>query len=176
MKTKIIDYDELKSGMNKLKRKKTAPMGAGPVKGLLVPSLLPIPSPNILDLLLGKVVTEIIKSFFNEPADFSDNDLENIEHLINEGRRQGLEELDIKISKDLGSKIGLSVGLPIEVPIGVNLNLDKNNKGEYIINVKFKDISYKDEAEALKRYSELHKDGILTDEEFALKKKEILRI
>jgi hypothetical protein len=181
-----IDYDVLKNGFKRIAEQNVSPsigstlakVAFGGIFGTnksLVPMPYPYPEPILLKLV-GAAAKQIIEKFFSDPASFSDDDLKNIEHLIQEGRRQGLEEMEIRISKDLGAKIELSVNLPVEnVPIGTSLNLERKNNGDYAIHVKFGNISHKDETEALQGYHNLLKDGILTKEEFEKKKTEILR-
>lgn len=122
-------------------------------------------------------ISKLITAFFPDPAEFSDDDLENIEHLIEEGRKQGLEKLDITINKDLGSSFEVSAGIPIDgAAHNAKIELKKTNKGDYVIKVDYKEISYTAEVEAPQKYAQLNKDGIITDEEFKNKKKEILRV
>jgi len=61
--------------------------------------------------------------------------IENIKEIIRAGQENNVDELEIKINKDLGIDIGTdlnSVGIPFDA------NFKVGSKGETIINVKYK--------------------------------------
>lgn len=181
MKKEVINYDDMRAGVRKAKAKSSPSMKKSLVKGFLLgPTFTSIPyfpQQDILIRMLGKALAELFKKYFSNPADFSEDDRENIEHLIREGRRQGLEELEINISKDLGAKIDLSAGFPVKgIPLGVKISVDKKSNGDYVIRVKYLPINHMQDIEALKKYADLHEKGVLTDEEFERKKRDILGI
>ncbi len=65
----------------------------------------------------------------------SGDDIENIKEIIRAGQENNVDELEIKINKDLGIDIGTnlnSVGIPFDAKFKVG------SKGETIINVKYK--------------------------------------
>lgn len=175
MMKETINYDDLKNAC--LKTKKSGGTGSltkglfgGMIRGGLSSTLRPMyPDP------LSALLIALINKWFSNSANFSEDDRENIEHLIREGRRQGLEQMEIQISKDLGQKIGLSGKLPIEnIPIGVSIEVDQKKNGSYVINVKFQPQSHCEDVEAIKQYAKLRQEGIISDEEFEKKKKAIL--
>ena len=176
-KKESVNYDDLRKISRKMEEQGGSSLagtlanrvmkGILPFGGLLPPSPLPDPTLMVLKVLFAK--------FFSDPVDFSDDDTENIEHLIQEGRRQGLEEMEIHVSKDLGGKMGLSANVPIEgVPVGVSANVEKKNNGDYVIHVKFRAVNHAEDLNALKSYAELRDNGTITEKEFKQKKREIL--
>lgn len=65
----------------------------------------------------------------------SGDDIENIKEIIRAGQENNVDELEIKINKDLGIDIGAglnSVGIPFDAKFKVG------SKGEMIINIKYK--------------------------------------
>jgi hypothetical protein len=176
-KKENVNYDDLRDFYQTMEEQggsswagtmaKTALKAILPGSGLLPIPRWPDPTTALLKALFDK--------FFSDPVDFSDDDAENIEHLIEEGRRQGLEEMEIRVSKDLGGKMGLSANVPLEgVPVGVTANVEKKNNGDYIIHVKFRPKTHLEDVQAIKEYEKLFKDGTITKKQLEKKKKDIL--
>lgn len=185
MTKEIIDYDELKAGFEKIRAKEKSKQKG--LKGVrrsanrlaptttMFPWPYPYPGDDIFSDIIKKALKYVMDKFFPKPADFGEDDLKNIEHLIQMGRLQGLEEMEIRVSKDLGSKIELSSKLPIEnIPLGTSLTLQKNNKGDYVIHVRYESVKHLRDLDALRQYDELRKQGIISEEDFERKKKQIL--
>ena len=131
--------------------------------------------------MTNKIAEKIVEIIFEDNSKHSssitEEDSKHISQLIAKGREQGLEELEIKISKDLGTKLEASATLPIEVPINASASLDKKTNGEYSIKVKYAPIKASEGDEKVKFLRELHKlheDGILTDAEYTDAKKKAI--
>ena len=136
---------------------------------------------NPLDPLTKSIVDKILEVIFEDnsknSSSITEEDSKQISQLIAQGREQGLEELDIRISKDLGAKLEASATLPIEVPVNASAALEKKSNGEYCIKVKYAVIKASEGDEKVKYLRELHqlhKDGILTDEEYTEAKKKAI--
>lgn len=139
----------------------------------------PLGTNNPMDMINGwmlkKVSDRIAEVFFEDAAGnaagITEDDAGYIIDIIEAGRKQGLEEMHINVSKELGSKIEASGTLPVEVPFNVSANLEKSGSGEYCIKVKYMPVDGLDRIAKLKT---LYEAGTLTDEEFAEAKKKII--
>ena len=94
-------------------------------KGFLIPGY------SIYKLLIEPLARKII-----DAATLSQgNDLENIKEIIRSGRENGVDELEIKISKEAGVNIGTDLD-GIGVPCNVNFKVGA--QGETLINVRYR--------------------------------------
>lgn len=133
------------------------------------------PCDPVGDMICRKLSEKIWEVIFedrskNAPT-ITKEDCDNISRIIDEGRKKNLEELEIKISKDLGIKLEASAVLPVEVPINVSAQLCKNSQGEYSIKVKYLPKTIEERLYDLK---ELHEKRLLTDEEYTEAKRRII--
>ena len=162
-----IDYDKLKEDA-KAGVSKTG-------NSFLLNSLYPTHYPNNPSIDLVKIGFKFLKKLIFDSDDSSsvENDWNNIETIIKTAKENGVDELEIKISKELGDKMEISSTLPIELPVNASIKLDKKDSQNYHINIKFKEINYHEQADVLERFAELLEKGIITKEEFKKKKDEI---
>ena len=138
------------------------------------------PLPYLRDPIAEYLIKKITEHLFEvdyedhskQSSSITQEDVQRISQIIAEAKKQGLEELDIKISKDFGAKLAAAATLPIEVPVNASLELNQNQFGEYTIKVKFQRPN--EEMLKLQNLYELHQQGVLTDEEFAEAKKRII--
>lgn len=90
-----------------------------------------IPGYNLYKILVEPLARKVIES-----ANLtSDSDIDNIKEIIRAGKENNVDELEIKLNKDLGIDIGTdlnSVGIPVDAKFKVG------SKGETVINVKYK--------------------------------------
>lgn len=133
------------------------------------------PCDPVGDMIYRKLSEKIWEVIFedrskNSPT-ITKEDCDNISRMIDEGRKKNLEELEIKISKDLGFKLEATAGLPVEVPINVSAQLCKNSQGEYSIKVRYLPKTIEERLYDLK---ELHEKRLLTDEEYTEAKRRII--
>ena len=63
------------------------------------------------------------------------NDFENIKEIIRSGKENGVDELEIKISKEAGVDIGGNLN---EMGVPCNVKFKVGSQGETIINIKYK--------------------------------------
>lgn len=90
-----------------------------------------IPGYDIYKLMIEPLTQKIISSAKVQPG----NDLENIREIIRSGKENGVDELEIKISKESGINIGTDldgIGIPCNVDFRVGA------ESETIINIKYK--------------------------------------
>ena len=132
---------------------------------------------NPIEAWVYKKITETISEVFfddksKQSGSITKEDVERISRLIADGRNQGVEELEIKISKDFGVKLEAAATLPFEVPVNAKALLCKQDNGEYLIKVKYLPPASID---GLRDLHELHKQGALSDEEYAEAKKRVIQ-
>jgi hypothetical protein len=90
-----------------------------------------IPGYDIYKLLIEPLAQRVISAATIKPG----NDLENIKEIIKSGKENGVDELEIKVSKEVGINIGTNLE-KLGVPCDINFNI--GSQGETIINVKYK--------------------------------------
>lgn len=130
----------------------------GPLGGLLEDAIFKTDSDNN-DRLAASTITE--------------SEIYRINRLIEEGRKNGLSELELEISKNLADKFDASATIPLEaitLNIGCKVNVDSD--GKCTLKIKYLPAEISDK---IKQLSILHKDGILTDEEFIRAKGKLLK-
>jgi hypothetical protein len=90
-----------------------------------------IPGYDIYKLLIEPLAQKVI-----DAATLSQgNDLENIKEIIRSGKENGVDELEIKITKEAGVNIGANLH---EVGVPCNVKFKVGSQGETIINIKYK--------------------------------------
>ncbi|GEM_PF-1210775 len=112
-----IDYDDVAS----IALKATFPHG---LKSL-------IPGYDMYKLLLEPLAQRII----DDAKVNKGSDLENIKQIIKSGKENGVDELEIKISKEAGVNIGADLS---EIGVPCNMKFEIGAQGETVINIKYK--------------------------------------
>ena len=90
-----------------------------------------IPGYDVYKLLIEPLAQKVIDAATLSKG----NDLENIKEIIRAGKENGVDELEIKISKEAGVNIGAN--LP-EIGVPCNVNFKVGVQGETVINIKYK--------------------------------------
>lgn len=91
-----------------------------------------IPGYDLYKLLIEPLAQKVI-----DTATLSQgNALENIKEIIRAGKENGVDELEIKISKEAGVNIGAN--LPEEIGVPCNVKFKIGTQGETVINIKYK--------------------------------------
>jgi hypothetical protein len=90
-----------------------------------------IPGYDVYKLLIEPLAQKVI-----DAATLSQgNDLENIKEIIRSGKENGVDELEIKISKEAGVTIGANLH---EIGVPGNVKFKVGTQGETVINIKYK--------------------------------------
>lgn len=109
----------------------------GKIAGLAAKTVLPhgwkslIPLYDTYKLLLEPLAQKVIESATISQGD----DLKNIKEIIRSGKENGVDEMDIKISKTAGIDIGSDLS---QLSIPCNVKFRVGAQGETVINVKYK--------------------------------------
>ena len=177
-KAVVVDYNEV------CEAARNAPAAAGgqarsPFSTTMLSVLPFLGGPLVAGpFITGKLISLLVEELTNRPAspaDFNEDDRDNITHMIEVGRRQGLEEMEIVVGKRRGDKMGLSAGLPIQgLPVKVDASVECTREGDYKIHVRYGAPGHPQDIEALERYHDLMKQGIITPAEYEAKKRKIL--
>jgi hypothetical protein len=91
-----------------------------------------IPGYDIYKSMIEPLTQKIINSAKVQPG----NDIENIREIIRSGKENGVDELEIKISKESGINIGTDLGSMMGIPCNVDFRVGAES--ETIISIKYK--------------------------------------
>ncbi|MBX2977480.1 MAG: hypothetical protein KF721_15240 [Ignavibacteriaceae bacterium] len=130
-------------------------------------------------MLLGPVgsiaedaITSKKSSEFSTASTVSNDEVERIKILIEEGRKNGVAEQEIEVSKDFANTFDVNGSIPIEnMPISVGLKMDKTKNGKFILRVKYLPL---DSVDKLQNLHKLFKEEVLSEDEFKKAKKRLL--
>lgn len=107
-----------------------------------------------------------------EQTDFLEPETEHIRDIIISAREQGLSEITVEVSKDFAAKLTAGGSIPVEgIIINAEAKAKKTKNGKVTLSLKLNPDNTYQQIEKLAR---LHKDGILSDEEFSAAKKRLI--
>lgn len=132
---------------------------------------VPEPVPDLTDYIkIGEKIYEILfEDHSISSSAITEEDIAKINEMIENGRKQGLKELNIKINKNFAHKLKAKATLPFELPVDISMGLEKTYQGEYMIKV-----IYANNLESIDKLNELRKKGAITEEEYQQTKSRLL--
>lgn len=125
---------------------------------------------------LGHFVEELLTKDASEDVhdtdSVSETEVARIQKLIEDGRRRGVSNIEIEISEDFSRDLEVNAGTTLEnIPISVGAKVNRNRDGKLILKVDYFPAELTDK---IRELYQLHKEGMLTDEEFSTAKQKIL--
>lgn len=96
-----------------------------------------------------------------------------ISKLIEQGRIQGLTELEIQVSHGLARNFAVEGGAPVEgIPANVAFKIGQDASGSYVLKISYLPKPTLDKLRDLKK---LYDENVISEEEFRLAKAELLK-
>lgn len=107
------------------------------------------------------------------PEVVREDEIKRVSNLVEQGSRQGVSEIEIEISHGLANKFSTAAGAPVEgLPVNISYDIGKQQNGKYFMKVTYLPKTPMDKIRDLKQ---LHDEGVLTEEEFAQAKMELIK-
>jgi hypothetical protein len=102
-----------------------------------------------------------------------EDEIARVIKLIEQGRNQGLTELEIQVSHGLARDFAVEGGAPVEgIPANIGFKIGQDASGSFVLKISYLPKSTVDKLRDLKK---LYDENVISEDEFRLAKAELLK-